>query len=72
MSESYYLSREVPRVTPPERLPDPNARRSCNRHDDCDAADERSRTQGQPDYYGRRPTRAEHCHSDDCEECFGK
>lgn len=37
-------------------------KRSCNRHEDCDAADAKERGR-----YGV----AEHCHDDCCEECFG-
>ena len=33
-------------------------RRSCNRHEDCDEAD--------------RQGRSIHCHTEDCEDCFGK
>jgi len=52
--------------------PLPREKRQCNRHDDCDAADERARTQGPKDYYGRPVYfRAEHCHDECCEECFG-
>lgn len=36
--------------------------RSCNKHSDCDAADERNKAIGQ---------QSVHCHDDDCEECFG-
>lgn len=36
--------------------------RSCNRHVDCDAADERMRA---------RATLAHHCHDENCEDCFG-
>lgn len=35
-------------------------KRTCNRHDDCDAADKRN-SEG----------RAYHCHDDGCEDCFG-
>lgn len=42
----------------------PKAPRSCNRHDDCDAAD--AKTQAK---LGRR---ADHCYDEDCEDCFGK
>lgn len=38
-------------------------RRSCNRHDDCGAADEKARAAGR--------LSAEHCHDECCEECFG-
>ena len=37
--------------------------KTCNKHDDCDAADERAR--------GRGSKQAVHCWSEDCEECFG-
>ena len=37
-------------------------RRSCNRHVDCDAADERQRS---------RATLAVHCHDENCEDCLG-
>jgi hypothetical protein len=40
------------------------AKRECNRHVDCDAADSIAVGQGRP--------RAEHCHSEDCEDCFGR
>lgn len=47
-------------------------KRTCNRHDDCDAADIRQRTVGPKDYYGR-PVHdtADHCHDECCDECFG-
>lgn len=35
----------------------------CNRHDDCEAVNRAADAAGK-----RRP---DHCHSDDCEECFG-
>lgn len=38
--------------------------RTCNMHNDCDAADERAKAAG------RR--RLDHCHDEDCEDCFGK
>ena len=38
--------------------------RTCNMHDDCDAADLKAQA--------RNGKRAAHCHSDDCEDCFGK
>lgn len=40
------------------------AKNTCNRHDDCAAADRRARISGVRDA-------AYHCHSEDCEECFG-
>lgn len=39
------------------------AMKSCNRHNDCEAADEEARYKGY--------LYAEHCHDDCCEECFG-
>lgn len=36
---------------------------SCNRHADCDKADRMARRGGRH--------RAEHCHDECCEECFG-
>lgn len=38
--------------------------RSCNLHRDCDKADETARARGRD--------RADHCHDDECEGCFGK
>lgn len=37
--------------------------RSCNRHTDCDAANEKAKAAGR--------LGAEHCHDECCEECFG-
>ena len=36
---------------------------TCNRHSDCDAADEKARAKG--------ALNADHCHDDCCSECFG-
>lgn len=48
------------------------ARRSCNRHWDCDAADEKARTDGSKNYWGDPVYRtASHCHDECCEDCFG-
>lgn len=41
----------------------PSGKRSCNRHDDCDAADARAKEAGHH--------RADHCHDETCEDCFG-
>ena len=38
--------------------------KTCNMHTDCDAADVKMRA-----FDGKK---AAHCHSDDCEDCFGK
>ena len=43
--------------------PAPSQIRSCNRHVDCDVADEKARAEGR---FG-----ADHCHDGCCEDCFG-
>jgi hypothetical protein len=43
-----------------EPLPE---RRSCNRHDDCDAANVEARERGY--------NWATHCHDECCQDCFG-
>jgi hypothetical protein len=45
-------------------VPDTLPRNSCNRHDDCRAADEAARAKGAT--FG-----ASHCHDECCEDCFG-
>lgn len=52
------LQVEMPAVVPAK-----SERRSCNLHDDCNAADEEARMVGR-----QRP---DHCGDDGCEECFG-
>jgi hypothetical protein len=42
----------------------PSKVRTCNRHDDCDAANAKAMAAG-------RSTIGIHCHDDDCEDCFG-
>ena len=42
---------------------DPPLPRTCNIHEDCDAADGRARANGR--------ICAEHCHDDCCVDCFG-
>lgn len=37
-------------------------KRTCNRHDDCDAADAAAHARGLV---------TDHCHDDCCEDCFG-
>lgn len=65
----------------------PVPHRSCNRHIDCDAADQRQRERHAAwwkreqemarqlgrDHYPSSPVAAfaDHCRSDECEECFG-
>lgn len=39
-------------------------KRACNRHFDCDEADERARARGWS-------SGADHCHDECCEDCFG-
>lgn len=46
-----------------EQRPPPKPIKQCNLHTDCDAADEKWK-----EMYGRR---ANHCWTDDCEDCYG-
>jgi len=46
-----------PTVQPKPRI------RTCNRHEDCDAADSKARARG--------ALFADHCDDDCCEDCFG-
>lgn len=46
----------------PAPAPAPTVR-TCNRHVDCDAADAAAKAAGK---------RVDHCHDDDCEDCFGR
>jgi len=48
--------------SPTQETPDESVR-SCNRHDDCDAADAKARLAG--------AYSASHCHDECCEDCFG-
>lgn len=41
----------------------PKPPRSCNRHSDCNKADEEAKKRG--------AWAASHCHDDTCEDCFG-
>jgi len=41
----------------------PKPKRTCNMHEDCDAADARAVARGSLYSY--------HCHDDECEDCFG-
>lgn len=58
-------------------------KRTCNLHEDCDAADQKAReaptttmvshgTEGAVRTFTVPASGAQHCHSDDCEECFPK
>lgn len=51
--------------------PENKPKRFCNRHDDCDAAEQRllDRHPGKPRWQVL-PVDF-HCHDDCCEECFG-
>lgn len=56
--------------------------RMCNRHMDCDAADERAKAlfnenlrkpfRERKDYPASMQWGAEHCNDDDCEDCHGR
>lgn len=59
-------------ATEPDRRCLHDRKRTCNRHDDCDAADERERAKGGTDREGRPITKTIHCHDSDCEDCFPK
>lgn len=56
----------------------PTKVRSCNRHGDCDAADARAKANHEANLSKPRQERtitfpySEHCHDDDCEDCFGR
>lgn len=41
----------------------PDAKRTCNRHTDCDAADAKAKAEGR--------AFVDHCHDPCCEDCFG-
>jgi hypothetical protein len=67
---------------PPTRVPTDilapaPEKRHCNRHDDCAAADAKAKERHEANIkkpWGERmDTRpyVDHCHSDDCEDCFG-
>lgn len=45
---------------------------SCNRHEDCDAANARAKEEGKPERFGPGSTRIECCSSDDCDDCLPK
>lgn len=51
----------APASVPPAPVTTPGER-TCNRHNDCDAADVRAKEAGR---------RASHCHNENCEDCFG-
>lgn len=55
-----------------ETIPAPTRPKSCNRHDDCDAANARAKEEGKPERFGPGTTRIECCSSDDCEDCIPK
>ena len=45
-------------------------KRQCNRHFDCDAADEKAKLKQRE--LGRYESGTDHCHDDCCEDCFGQ
>lgn len=47
------------------------AARSCNLHDNCDRAASDYRRAYLERYGQAAVTGAHHCHSDDCEDCYG-
>jgi hypothetical protein len=57
-------AREAAREASRAEKPTPPLRTSCNRHDNCDAADAEARAR-----HGRA---ADHCHDECCEDCFGQ
>ena len=58
-----------------KRIEDERDANTCNLHRDCAAADEAVRAAGgrlvRTLYGEEHRMAASHCHSDDCEECFG-
>lgn len=44
-----------------------NPRRSCNRHDDCDKFDKEYKEKYKVDFVPYN----QHCHDEECEDCFG-
>lgn len=48
------------------------AKRTCNLHKDCAAAEELAKAEGTPERFGPGSTRLHHCSDDDCEDCYGK
>lgn len=55
-------------------MPSESEKRTCNRHADCDAAEReftRLYPSGKTLWNGVHVTAPDHCHSDDCEDCFG-
>jgi hypothetical protein len=46
--------------------------KSCNRHDDCDAAQAKAKEEGKPERFGPGSTRIECCNDDDCDDCLPK
>lgn len=74
LKEKGFLNFMLPSVTPidPARAY-MDLTPTCNRHDDCDAADQEVKDRGvRGGEWGQLRTRADHCYSEDCEECFGK
>ena len=46
-------------------------KRTCNLHDDCDAAEAQAAADGKPELYGPGSSRLHHCYDEGCEDCFG-
>lgn len=56
-----YAATRVQAMT--EEKPESKEKNTCNRHLDCEAANEKARQAGR--------FAADHCHDDCCEDCFG-
>ena len=56
-------ARELERIKALSKAESVKTVRSCNRHDDCDKADEAVKAKG--------GFAASHCHDECCDECFG-
>lgn len=56
--------REELAASRPEAAPSGERSNSCNRHEDCNKANTEARAKGM--------TSTDHCHDEDCEDCFGK
>lgn len=74
--EWYLIDIQPPPLSAPHHYETAKPKRSCNRHDDCDAA-EVAYCKSISDAGVKGPKPGEHipnfhCHSDDCEDCLGK
>lgn len=58
--------RAIPIVRKTYNLPATTPVKSCNRHVDCEVAEQVFKEKN-----GRLPNLSFHCHDDECEDCFG-